>query len=233
MSLVVAQNLSKTYATDSVQVKALQEVSFDIEASSFLAFVGPSGSGKTTLLNLIGCLDKPTSGNLEVAGVDVVKLCRRQAAEFRGQNIGFIFQSFNLIGDLTVYENVELPLLVGGVGARAARERAILALEQVHLAEWAGHRPLELSGGQRQRVTIARALVNEPAIVWGDEPTGDLDSTNADEIMQLMIELNERNQQTFVIVTHDPRIAAVTHRIVYMVDGLIVDEKVTERAPAR
>jgi len=119
------------------------------------------------------------------------------------------------------------------VGARQARVRAMQALEHVHLEDWASHRPLELSGGQRQRVTIARALVNEPAIVWGDEPTGDLDSSNANEIMQLMVDLNQRNQQTFVIVTHDARIAALTHRIVYMVDGLIVDEKITERAPAR
>jgi putative ABC transport system ATP-binding protein len=147
--------------------------------------------------------------------------------------MGFVFQFYNLLPVLSAVENVELPLLVAGVSARQARQRAIQALEQVHLVEWAGHRPQELSGGQRQRVTIARALVNEPAIVWGDEPTGDLDSANADEIMQLMVELNERNQQTFVIVTHDPRIAAVTHRIVYMVDGHIVDEKVTQRAPAR
>jgi len=231
--IVRAEDVIKTYDTGKVKVRALRGVSLSVRRGEMVAIMGPSGCGKTTLLNCLSGLDAIDSGQILVDGTDINRLSDNQKTEYRAQSMGFVFQFYNLLPVLSAVENVELPLLVGGVGARAARERAILALEQVHLAEWAGHRPLELSGGQRQRVTIARALVNEPAIVWGDEPTGDLDSTNADEIMQLMIELNERNQQTFVIVTHDPRIAAVTHRIVYMVDGLIVDEKTTERAPAR
>jgi putative ABC transport system ATP-binding protein len=198
-----------------------------------VAIMGPSGCGKTTLLNCLSGLDTINTGRILVDGTDINRLSDNQKTEYRARSMGFVFQFYNLLPVLSAVENVELPLLVAGVSAREARQRAMQALEQVHLVEWAGHRPLELSGGQRQRVTIARALVNEPAIVWGDEPTGDLDSANADEIMQLMVELNERNQQTFVIVTHDPRIAAVTHRIVYMVDGHIVDEKLTERAPVR
>ena len=231
--IVRAEDVIKTYDTGKVKVRALRGVSLSVRRGEMVAIMGPSGCGKTTLLNCLSGLDAIDSGQILVDGTDINRLSDNQKTEYRAQSMGFVFQFYNLLPVLSAVENVELPLLVGGVGARAARERAILALEQVHLAECAGHRPLELSGGQRQRVTIARALVNEPAIVWGDEPTGDLDSTNADEIMQLMIELNERNQQTFVIVTHDPRIAAVTHRIVYMVDGLIVDEKTTERAPAR
>ena len=163
MSLVVAQSLSKTYATDSVQVKALQEVSFNIAAGSFLAFVGPSGSGKTTLLNLIGCLDKPTHGNLEVAGVDIVQLGRQQAAQFRGQNIGFIFQSFNLLPVLSAFENVEYPLVM--VQERPLverRSRVLKLLKAVGMLEQKDQRPEQLSGGQKQRVAIARALVTQP-----------------------------------------------------------------------
>jgi putative ABC transport system ATP-binding protein len=195
--------------------------------------MGPSGCGKTTLLNCLSGLDSIDAGLILVDGTDINRLSDNQKTEYRARSMGFVFQFYNLLPVLSAVENVELPLLVAGVSAREARQRAMQALEQVHLVEWANHRPLELSGGERQRVTIARALVNDPAIVWGDEPTGDLDSASADEIMQLMVELNERNRQTFVIVTHDPRIAAVTHRIVYMVDGHIVDEKLTERAPAR
>jgi putative ABC transport system ATP-binding protein len=198
-----------------------------------VAIMGPSGCGKTTLLNCLSGLDTIDAGLILVDGTDINRLSDNQKTGYRARSMGFVFQFYNLLPVLSAVENVELPLLVAGVNAREARQRAMQSLEQVHLVEWANHRPLELSGGQRQRVTIARALVNEPAIVWGDEPTGDLDSANADEIMQLMVELNERNQQTFVIVTHDPRIASVTHRIVYMVDGHIVDEKLTERAAAR
>jgi putative ABC transport system ATP-binding protein len=231
--IVQAEEVVKTYDTGKVKVRALRGVSLAVRRGEMVAIMGPSGCGKTTLLNCLSGLDNIDSGLILVDGTDINRLSDNQKTEYRARSMGFVFQFYNLLPVLSSVENVELPLLVGGVSAREARQRAVLALEQVHLAEWASHRPLELSGGQRQRVTIARALVNEPAIVWGDEPTGDLDSSNADEIMQLMVELNERNQQTFVIVTHDPRIAAVTHRIVYMVDGHIVDEKLTERAPVR
>jgi len=231
--IVQAEEVVKTYDTGKVKVRALRGVSLAVRRGEMVAIMGPSGCGKTTLLNCLSGLDNIDSGLILVDGTDINRLSDNQKTEYRARSMGFVFQFYNLLPVLSSVENVELPLLVGGVSTREARQRAVLALEQVHLAEWASHRPLELSGGQRQRVTIARALVNEPAIVWGDEPTGDLDSSNADEIMQLMVELNERNQQTFVIVTHDPRIAAVTHRIVYMVDGHIVDEKLTERAPVR
>jgi len=231
--IVQAEDVVKTYDTGKVEVRALRGVSLSVRRGEMVAIMGPSGCGKTTLLNCLSGLDTIDAGRILVDGTDINRLSDNQKTEYRARSMGFVFQFYNLLPVLSAVENVELPLLVGGVGVREARERAVQALEQVHLAEWAGHRPLELSGGQRQRVTIARALVNEPAIVWGDEPTGDLDSSNADEIMQLMAELNERNKQSFVIVTHDPRIAATTHRIVYMVDGLIVDEKATERAPAR
>jgi putative ABC transport system ATP-binding protein len=231
--IVQAEDVVKTYDTGKVKVRALRGVSLTVGRGEMLAIMGPSGCGKTTLLNCLSGLDTIDAGRILVDGTDINRLSDNQKTEYRARNMGFVFQFYNLLPVLAAVENVELPLLVSGMDAREARERAMRALEQVHLAEWARHRPLELSGGQRQRVTIARALVNEPAIVWGDEPTGDLDSVNADEIMQLMVELNERNQQTFVLVTHDPRIAALTHRIIYMVDGLIVDEKVTERAPVR
>ena len=231
--IVQAQDVVKTYDTGKVEVRALRGVSLNVRRGEMVAIMGPSGCGKTTLLNCLSGLDNIDSGLILVDGTDINRLSDNQKTEYRARSMGFVFQFYNLLPVLSSVENVELPLLVSGMNARQARERAIAALERVHLVEWAGHRPLELSGGQRQRVTIARALVNEPAIVWGDEPTGDLDSTNADEIMQLMVDLNERNQQSFVIVTHDPRIAATTHRIVYMVDGLIVDEKATERASAR
>jgi putative ABC transport system ATP-binding protein len=231
--IVQAEGVVKTYDTGKVKVRALRGVSLAVRRGEMVAIMGPSGCGKTTLLNCLSGLDTIDAGLILVEGTDINRLSDNQKTEYRARSMGFVFQFYNLLPVLSSVENVELPLLVAGVGAREARQRAIQALEQVHLAEWANHRPLELSGGQRQRVTIARALVNEPAIVWGDEPTGDLDSANADEIMQLMVELNKRNQQTFVIVTHDPRIAAVTHRIVYMVDGHIVDEKPTERAPVQ
>jgi len=233
-SLIVdAQGVVKTYDTGKVKVRALRGVALAVRRGEMVAIMGPSGCGKTTLLNCLSGLDTIDAGLILVDGTDINRLSDNQKTEYRARSMGFVFQFYNLLPVLSAVENVELPLLVAGVNAREAQQRAIQALEQVHLVEWANHRPLELSGGQRQRVTIARALVNEPAIVWGDEPTGDLDSANADEIMQLMVDLNERNQQTFVIVTHDPRIAAVTHRIVYMVDGHIVDEKLTERTPVQ
>ncbi|MGB6896873.1 MAG: ABC transporter ATP-binding protein, partial [Dehalococcoidia bacterium] len=183
---------------------------------------------KTTLLNCLSGLDTIDSGQILVDGADINTLSDNHKTEFRARKMGFVFQFYNLLPVLSAVENVELPLLVSGVSAAEARRRALETLDRVELREWASHRPGELSGGQRQRVTVARALVNNPAIVWGDEPTGDLDSANAHQIMDLICELNRSEGQTFVLVTHDPNIAARTHRIVYMVDGLIVDEKRTE-----
>ena len=223
--IVQATDVAKTYDTGRVKVRALRGINLSVKRAEIIAIMGPSGCGKTTLLNCLSGLDNIDTGTILVDGADINRLSDNQKTEFRARRMGFIFQFYNLLPVLSSVENVELPLLVSGTGAKEARRKAYAALEQVHLTEWAKHLPAELSGGQRQRVTVARALVNDPAIVWGDEPTGDLDSTNAQEIMDLICELNAQRSQTFVLVTHDAKIAARTHRIVYMVDGLIVDEK--------
>jgi len=235
---VEAVAVVKVYQTDSVDVQALRGVSLQVPKGDMVAIMGPSGCGKTTLLNCLSGLDTIESGVVRVDGVDISQLSDDAKSHYRARNMGFVFQFYNLLPVLSAVENVEMPLLVSGVPSKEARDRAMKALELVHLTNWANHKPGALSGGQRQRVTIARALVNEPAIVWADEPTGDLDSKNADEIMELIVGLNERNQQTFVIVTHDLRIAQSTNRIVNMLDGQIVEEMLTERgrtgaSPAR
>jgi len=226
--IIQSRDVVKTYDTGKVQVRALRGLSLSVQRGEMVAIMGPSGCGKTTLLNCLSGLDTIDSGQILVDGADINTLSDNQKTEFRARKMGFVFQFYNLLPVLSAVENVELPLLVSGVSAAEARRRALETLDRVQLREWASHRPGELSGGQRQRVTVARALVNNPAIVWGDEPTGDLDSTNAHQIMDLICELNRSEGQTFVLVTHDPNIAARTHRIVYMVDGLIVDEKRTE-----
>ncbi len=223
--IIEAADVVKTYDTGKVQVRALRGVSLAVQRGEMVAIMGPSGCGKTTLLNCLSGLDEIDAGKVLIEGVDLNTLSDNSKTEYRARRMGFVFQFYNLLPVLSAVENVELPLLVSGVGGKEARELALSALEHVHLTEWASHKPGELSGGQRQRVTIARSLVNDPAIVWGDEPTGDLDSTNADEIMDLLGELNEANRQTFVIVTHAREVAARAHRIVRMVDGLIVDEE--------
>jgi len=227
--IIEAQDVVKTYDTGNVLVRALRGVSLSVRRGEMVAIMGPSGCGKTTLLNCLSGLDAIDGGVIRIEGTDINGMSDNEKTEYRARRMGFVFQFYNLLPVLSAVENVELPLVVSGVSAREARRRAMQALELVHLADWANHKPSQLSGGQRQRVTIARSLVNNPAIVWGDEPTGDLDSAAADEIMALMVELNRRHNQTFVLVTHDPRIAARTHRIVYMMDGLIVDEKLTDR----
>ncbi len=223
--IIDATGVVKTYDTGKVQVRALRGVTLPVRRGEMVAIMGPSGCGKTTLLNCLSGLDDIDSGSVLIDGADLSTLGDARRTEFRARRMGFVFQLYNLLPVLSAVENVELPLLVSGVSAREARAKAEGSLEQVHLIDWASHKPAELSGGQRQRVTIARALVNEPAIVWADEPTGDLDSTNAGEILDLMVDLNARFAQTFVLVTHDPNIANRTHRIIYMTDGLIVDEK--------
>jgi len=222
--IVQASEIVKTYATGRIAVRALRGVNLSVVRGEIIAIMGPSGCGKTTLLNCLSGLDTIDSGQIIVDGSDINHLSDNKKTEFRARRMGFVFQFYNLLPVLSAIENVELPLLVSGTGVKETRQRALAALEQVHLAEWANHRPAELSGGQRQRVTVARALVNDPAIVWGDEPTGDLDSANAQQIMDLICDLNRNHGQTFVLVTHDANIAARANRTVHMVDGLIVDE---------
>ncbi|HXH20844.1 MAG TPA: ABC transporter ATP-binding protein [Dehalococcoidia bacterium] len=233
VNAVEAVGVVKTYETDNLRVQALRGVSLTVPRGDMVAIMGPSGCGKTTLLNCLSGLDTIDAGVVRIGGVDISRLSDNEKSDFRARKMGFIFQFYNLLPVLSAVENVELPLLVSGVPAKEARHRAMAALELVHLADWAQHRPSQLSGGQRQRVTIARALVNEPDIVWADEPTGDLDSKNAEEIMDLMTALNHENHQTFVIVTHDINIARRTYRIVNMLDGEIIGEEATERARER
>jgi putative ABC transport system ATP-binding protein len=231
VSLIAASNLVKTYRTEAIEVKALQGVSFDIAAGSFLAFVGPSGSGKTTLLNLVGCLDKPTSGSLQVAGVDVLNLTRRQAAEFRGQNIGFIFQSFNLIAVLTAFENVEYPLvMVQELRPAERRERVLKALKAVGMLDQKNQMPEQLSGGQKQRVAIARALVTQPQLVLADEPTANLDHETAYMILRLMKQMRDNFGITFIFSTHDTRIIGEAEIIYTLEDGCLLRREEREKA---
>jgi len=227
-AIIRALDVVKTYDTGYSEVPALRGVSLAVERGEMVAIMGPSGCGKTTLLNCLSGLDDVNSGQVFVAGTDIATLGDNAKTEYRARNMGFIFQVYDLLPVLSTVENAELPLLVSGVSARRAREQAMAALELVHLADWARHRPAELSGGQRQRVAVARALANQPAIIWADEPTGALDSTNAEDIMSLLSQVNRQNRQTIVMVTHDARMAAHAARIIYMVDGLIVDEKRTD-----
>jgi ABC-type lipoprotein export system ATPase subunit len=224
-SIIEAQDAVKTYHTGTDTVTALDGIDFAVRRGEMVAVMGPSGCGKTTLLNCLSGLDRIDAGRIWLEGDDLAKLSDRQRTFARARRMGFIFQVFNLLPVLSAVENVELPLLVSGVSPKDARRRAEAALETVDLARWARHRPAELSGGQRQRVTIARALVNDPAIVWADEPTGALDSHTANDIMALMRNLNRRDGLTFVIVTHDPGIGDRCDRIVRMRDGRIVGER--------
>ncbi len=221
-AIIQATGVVKTYETGRIRVDALQGVDLTVNRGEMVAIMGPSGCGKTTLVNCLSGLDEIDSGSILIAGTDLAKLSDNKRTSFRAREMGFVFQFYNLLPVLTAVENTELPLLVSGTGTRDARQRSLEILEHVGLREWASHRPAELSGGQRQRVTIARALVNDPAIVWADEPTGDLDSQTADEVMALMRDLNQRNRQTFVVVTHDPRIGDMCDRIIRMNDGQII-----------
>lgn len=223
MSLITAQEVSKTYANGDLKVEALRQVSFAIEPASLVAFVGPSGSGKTTLLNLLGCLDKPTSGVLRVAGTDVAGLSRRAAAVFRGEHLGFIFQDFNLIPVLTVFENVEYPLvMVKNVPTPERRKRIARLLEAVGMHEQMGKFPDQISGGQKQRVAVARALITNPALVLADEPTANLDGKTAQMVIHLIRQMKQEFGTTFVFSTHDPRVVSEVDRIYTMQDGALV-----------
>ena len=228
--IIELTDLVKTYDSGEVQVRALRGVSLSVQPGEMVAIMGPSGCGKTTLLNAASGLDDPTSGRVLIEGTDLSTLDDNTKTSYRARRMGFIFQFYNLLPVLSALENVELPLLVSGTAPSEARALALSGLERVGLSEWGQHRPGQLSGGQRQRVTIARALVNDPAIVWADEPTGDLDSASANQIMGLLIRLNREQGQTFVIVTHSPEIAARCHRIIHMVDGVIDHEEANEEA---
>jgi ABC-type lipoprotein export system ATPase subunit len=228
-SIVEARSVDKRYDTGKVVVHALRGVSFAVPQGEMVAIMGPSGSGKTTLLNCLSGLDGIDSGDVLIEGVSLAEMSDDERTDYRARRMGFVFQFYNLMPVLTAVENVELPLLVARVGASEARRRALAALAMVGLEDRADHVPDELSGGQRQRVTIARALVNDPAIVWADEPTGDLDSENAEEIVALMRQLNRERGLTFLIVTHDISVGRSTDRIVWMVDGQVVDEEILER----
>jgi putative ABC transport system ATP-binding protein len=221
--IIRAEDVVKTYETGSSKVEALRGVDINIERGEMVAVMGPSGCGKTTLLNCLSGLDEVTSGQVWLDGKDLSTMPDKERTLYRALRMGFIFQVYNLLPVLNAVENVELPLLVAGVGPGEARERSLRALGAVGLAEWAKHRPAELSGGQRQRVTIARSLVNNPAIVWADEPTGALDSQTADDIIGLMQDLNRDAGLTFVLVTHDPGVGERCNRVIQMRDGLIVN----------
>jgi putative ABC transport system ATP-binding protein len=222
--IVEARGIRKTYDTGKVRVSALTGVDLTLEQGEMVAIMGPSGCGKTTLLNCLSGLDAIDEGEVVIEGVPLGEMSDRERTDYRARRMGFVFQFYNLMPVLTAAENVELPLLVARVSAGEARRHALDALGLVGLADRAGHVPDELSGGERQRVTIARSLVNDPAIVWADEPTGDLDSENAEEIVELMRRLNLERGLTFLIVTHDIAVGRKTDRIVRMLDGQVVEE---------
>jgi putative ABC transport system ATP-binding protein len=223
--IVEARSLHKTYDTGAVRVDALRGLDLALEKGEMVAIMGPSGCGKTTLLNCLSGLDSIDGGDVLIEGTPLSEMSDRERTDYRARRMGFVFQFYNLIPVLTAVENVELPLLVARVAGGEARHRALAALDLVGLAERANHVPDELSGGERQRVTIARSLVNDPAIVWADEPTGDLDSENAAEIVALMRRLNLERELSFLIVTHDISVGRKTDRIVRMLDGEVVEEQ--------
>lgn len=219
--IIVSKGVTKTYDTGKIKVEALKGIDLVIKKGDMVSVMGPSGCGKTTLLNCLSGIDSVTAGEVWVEGMLLNTLNDNKKTEHRARRMGFIFQFYNLLPVLTAVENVELPLLVAGVRPKEARVKALEALELVDLTKWIEHMPAELSGGQRQRVTIARALVNKPAIVWADEPTGDLDRKNSDDIMDLLARLNKEEGQTFVIVSHDPLVGNRARRKIIMGDGVI------------
>ncbi len=223
MEVVKIENVTRKYQIGKVETQALRGVDLSIENGEFVALVGPSGSGKTTLLQMIGCLDQPTSGLVCINGKDVTRLNRNQRADMRRGTIGFIFQFFALIPTLTAYENVEMPLLLNGHSSKERRERVMELLKAVDLADRANNRPDQLSGGQQQRVAVARALAPQPALVLADEPTANLDTTNGQQVMDIMAKLNKETGVTFVFATHDPRVIKYARRVVTLRDGLIVE----------
>jgi len=227
MGLIVAEQIQKEYRVGEVAIRALDEVSFEIEPASFVSFVGPSGSGKTTLLNLIGCLDKPSKGKLTVANTNIMNLDRKQSAAFRGANIGFIFQDFNLIPVLTVYENIEYPLLmVQSVPTKERQRRVATVIEAVGMSSQKDKYPDQISGGQKQRVAVARALVTEPKLVLADEPTANLDHKTAYMVLELMKKMRDEFKTTFIFSTHDQKIVGEAEIIYTLEDGQLAGREV-------
>ena len=220
MALVELRNVSKIYHLGGEEIRALDDVSCDINEGEFISIIGPSGSGKSTLMHILGCLDSPTQGTIKLDGTMIHDATARELATIRNRKIGFVFQFFNLLPKLNVLQNVELPMIYSGVGARERRERAMESLKLVDLANRSKHRPSQLSGGQQQRVAIARALVNNPKLVFADEPTGNLDSNTGEAILNLFRTLSSQGR-TIMLVTHDPEIAAVTPRRIEIRDGKI------------
>ena len=221
-AVIVAKDLTKVYKMGEQEVSALCGVSLQINRGEVVAIMGPSGSGKSTMMNILGCLDLPTSGKYALDGEEVSLLRDDQLADIRNRKVGFVFQSFNLLNRTTALGNVELPLRYAGI-TTGRKQQALEALEAVGLKDRVMHRPTELSGGQQQRVAIARALVNNPAIIMADEPTGNLDSKVGKEIMTLLLDLNVKKGTTLIIITHDPSVAAQTHRVIHLRDGMIED----------
>lgn len=221
--LIQTQQLSKIYRTEEIETTSLNDVNLSVQAGEFVAIMGPSGCGKSTLLNVLGMLDAPSGGNYLFNGKEVVGLNERQRAELRKNTIGFIFQSFNLIDELNVQENIELPLLYLGLSAEERKQRVDAVMEQMQIAHRAKHFPQQLSGGQQQRVAVSRAIVGRPQLILADEPTGNLDSRNGEEVMRLLTELNESGT-TVVMVTHSPEHAEYAHRVIQLFDGRIVSE---------
>jgi putative ABC transport system ATP-binding protein len=228
MALIETQDITKTYQLGEIALDALKNVSLDIEKGEFIAIMGPSGSGKSTFMNILGCLDKPTSGRYMLEGIDVARTNRDDLASIRNRKIGFVFQGFNLLPRTSAAENVELPLLYDGLPAKERMERSLSALATVGLEGRGSHRPNQLSGGQQQRVAIARALVNNAPIILADEPTGNLDTKTSFEIMDLFVKLNAESHITIIIVTHEKDIADFSRRRIFFRDGVVVSDELSE-----
>jgi putative ABC transport system ATP-binding protein len=223
--IIEINKLHKTYKNNSIEVNALIDVSFEVAQGDFIALMGPSGSGKSTLMNILGCLDRGTSGTYYLDGTDISTIDKKELAQIRNRKIGFVFQAFNLLPRLSALQNVELPMVYARVPAKLRREKALLAIEKVGLLDRIDHRPNELSGGQKQRIAIARALVNKPAILLADEPTGNLDSFSSEEIMGVFQKLNEEGV-TILMVTHEPDIAMFTRRKITFRDGKMLKDEI-------
>jgi putative ABC transport system ATP-binding protein len=226
--MITISNLEKVYRTEEVETKALNKVSFVINEGEFVAIMGPSGCGKSTLLNILGLLDQPDGGSFQFLGQEIATFSERQRAELRKRNIGFVFQSFNLIDELTVFENVELPLIYLGVSAAERKQKVEAVLEKMQIMHRRNHFPQQLSGGQQQRVAVARAVIQKPRLILADEPTGNLDSSNGNEVMELLTDLNE-NGTTVIMVTHSEHDARYAHRILRLLDGEVVLENIKEQ----
>jgi putative ABC transport system ATP-binding protein len=224
--LIHMRGICKFFDMGGQQIRAVDGIDLDVEVNEYLALMGPSGSGKTTFMNIIGCLDTPTSGAYELGGAVVTELADHELARIRNREIGFVFQTFNLLPRATSFKNVELPLIYGGIGAGERRDRVWEALRRVGLHDRAEHRPAELSGGQRQRVAIARALVTDPSLILADEPTGNLDSTTSAEIMEVLAAIHEQGN-TIIVVTHEDEIAAYSNRVVKLLDGKVKSDERT------